>query len=62
MKDVLLYSRVCKHSLQYHERPDWRFGVLVGTWNIGSLSENGEQFCEELRKRMNDMCSLQEVR
>ena len=31
------------------------------TWNIGSLSGKGE-VCEELRKRMIDVCCLWEVR
>ena len=30
-------------------------------WNVGSLSGKGE-VCEELRKRMIDVCCLQEVR
>ena len=32
-----------------------RFGVRVGTWNLGSLSGNGGEVCEELRKRMIDV-------
>ena len=36
--------------------------VQVGTWKIGSLSGKGGEDCEELRKRMIDMCCLQEVR
>ena len=31
------------------------------TWNIGSLAGKGE-VCEELRKRMIDMCCMQEMR
>ena len=30
--------------------------------NLGSLSGNGEEVCEELRKRMIDVCCLLEVR
>ena len=30
------HTGVHKHSLQYDERPDWRFRVWVETWNIGS--------------------------
>ena len=52
---------LCKFRLQYDERPDWRFWVQVGTWNLGSLRGTGE-VCEELRKRMIDMCCLQEER
>ena len=48
----------CKHSLQYDGGPDWRFWVRVGTWNLGSLSGKGGDVCEELRKRMIDMCWL----
>ena len=33
----------CKFSLQYDGRPDGRFRVLVGTWNLGSLSGKGEK-------------------
>ena len=51
----------CKFSLQYDRRPDECLGVRVGMWNIDSLSGNGDA-CEELRKRMIDMCCLQEVR
>ena len=38
-----------------------RYGVRVGTWKLSSLSGNGE-VCEELRKRMNDVCCSLEVR
>ena len=51
-----------RHGLQYDGRPDERLGVRVGTWNLGSLSRNGREACEELRKRMIDMCCGQEVR
>ena len=50
-----------KFSLQYDGRPDERFGVLDGMWNLGSLSGNGGKVCEELRW-MIDVCCLQEVR
>ena len=52
----------CKHSFLYDGRPDWRFGVQVGMWNLGRLSQKGGKVCEELRKRMNHVCCLQEVR
>ena len=39
-----------------------RFGVRVGTWNLDSLSVKWGEVCEELRKRMIDVCCLQEVR
>ena len=51
---------VCKHSLRYDGRPDGGLGEQVGTYNSGSLSGKGED-CEELRKRMIDVCCLQEV-
>ena len=53
---------MCKISLQYVERPDERFGVQVGMQNRGILSGKGEDICEELRKRMIDVCCLQELR
>ena len=53
---VILASIACNL-----ERPDWRFGVQVWIWNIGSLNEKGE-VCEELKNRMVDVCGLQEVR
>ena len=56
------HSGACKHSLQYYEKPEWRFWVQVGMWNIGSQSGKGFDFAEELRKRMIDVCCLQEVR
>ena len=34
----------CRLILQYDGRPDERFGVRVGTWNLGSLSGKGEMF------------------
>ena len=52
----------CKHTLQYDEWSDGSFGVRVVTWNVGSLSGNGGLVCEELRKRMIDVCCFQEVR
>ena len=51
-----------KFSLQYDGRPDGRIGVRVGRWNLGSLIGNGGEVCEELRKRMIDVCCLQVVR
>ena len=53
---------VRKFSLQYDRRPDGCFGVWVGMWNLGSLSREGRVVCEEFRKRMIDVCCLQEVR
>ena len=44
----------CKFSLQYDGKPDERFGVRVETWKGGEV-------CEELGKRMIDVCCLQEV-
>ena len=35
--------------------------MRVWTWNVVSLSGNGGEACEELRKRMIDVCCLQEV-
>ena len=52
----------CKHCLQNDGKPDKRFGVRVGTWNIGSMSGRGTEVCEELRKRRMDVCCLQGVR
>ena len=50
-----------KHCLQDDGKPDERFGVRMGTWNIGSMSGRGTEVCEELRKTRMDVCSLQEV-
>ena len=36
--------------------------MRVWTWNLGSMVEIGGDVCEELRKRMIDVCCLQEVR
>ena len=38
------------------------YWMWVGMQNIGSLSEKGREVCEELRKRMTDVCCLLEVR
>lgn len=51
-----------KHCLHNDGKPDERFGVRVGTWNVGSMSGRGTEVCEELRKRRVDVCCLQEVR
>ena len=45
--------------MQYDGRPERRLGVRVGTWDIGSLSANGGEACEELRKRMNDVQEME---
>ena len=52
----------CKYSLQYDGRLDRHIVVQVGMWNIGSLSAKGGEVCEEQRKRMIDVCCLQEAR
>ena len=62
MEGATPHPGVCKHSLQYDGRPDERIGVLVGTWNLGNLRGKLGEDCEELRKRMIDVCCLQEVR
>ena len=36
--------------------------MLVGTWSLGSVSGKGGEVCKEVRKRMVDVCCLQEVR
>ena len=36
--------------------------MLVGTWNLCSPNGMGAEVCEELRKRMIDVCCLQEMR
>ena len=41
---ITLYPEVCIHNLQYDWRPDGHFLVLVGMWNLGSMSENGGKF------------------
>ena len=38
------------------------WGVQVETSNMGSLSGKGINVCEEIRKRMFDVCCLQELR
>ena len=32
-------------------KPNGRFGVMLGTWNVGSLIVKGVEICEELTKR-----------
>ena len=56
-----LHPGACRYSLLCDRWPDWRFGLQVGTWKIGCLSGRGVEVCEELRKRMVDVCCLQEV-
>ena len=43
-KGATLHPGACKYSLQYDGRPDGRFRVWVGTWNLGSLSGMGGKF------------------
>ena len=57
-----LHPGACKHSLQYDGRSDGNLGVRVGTWNLCGVSGKGGEVCEELRKRMTDVCCLEEVR
>ena len=45
--------------MQHDRRPNERIEVQVGTANVGSLSENGGEACEELR-RMIEVCCLQD--
>ena len=52
------YAGLHRYSSQYDGRRDWRFGVRVGTWNIGSVSGSGGVVCEALRKRMINVCCL----
>ena len=54
-----MHPGVCRRGL-YDGRPAGHSGVQVGTWNLASLS--GKEVCEELRKRMIDVCCLQEAR
>ena len=61
-KGAITHPVVCNFSIQYDGRPDERFGVQVGTWNLDSLSGNEREVCDELRKMMIDVCCLQEVR
>ena len=51
-----------KHSLINDGRPDARFGVRLGTLNVGTMSGRSTEVCEELRKRRMDVCCVQEVR
>ena len=41
-----LHPGVCMHGFQYDGRPDGRFLMWVGTWNLGSLSGKGEEVCK----------------
>ena len=53
---------MCKDSFQSDGKHDKRFKVPILTWNIGCLCGNGGEVCDELRKRMIDVCCLQEMR
>ena len=61
-KGATLHPGACKFSLQHGGRPVEHFGVRVGTWNLVSLNGDRGEVCDELRKRMIDVCCLQEVR
>ena len=49
MKTLTYNTRSTMYMLQQH-------------WNTGSLCGNGGEACEYVRKRMIDVCCLQEVR
>ena len=49
-------------GLQYDGRSAERFGLLVRMWNLGSLRGKGGEVCEDVRRRMVDVCCLLEVR
>ena len=51
-----------KEKKKMTDKPDWRIGVLFGTWNLGCLRGKRREVCEELRKRIIDVCCLQKVR
>ena len=57
-KAATLHPGAYKFSLQFDRRSDGRFGVRVGTWNVGSLNGNGGDVCEEQGKRMIVVCCL----
>ena len=38
---VTLHPGARKYSLQYDVRPDWRFGMWIEMWNLGSLIRKG---------------------
>ena len=59
---LTLHHGACKHGLQCDRRRVGRFGVSVGTSNLGCVSGKGGHVCEELRKMMIDVCRLEEVR
>nr|XP_006813171.1 PREDICTED: uncharacterized protein LOC102806937 [Saccoglossus kowalevskii] len=42
-------------------KPDRRFRVRVGSWNVGSMRGKGVEICEELRNRRVDVCCVQEM-
>ena len=50
---------MCRHSLQYDSWPGWFLGEQVGIMNKGSVNEKAGKVCDELRKRMVDVFSLQ---
>ena len=60
IEGVSLHSEVCAHSLQYDGKCDGRFVVRVWMCNLGCLSGKGGEVCEELGKRMIDVCCFQE--
>ena len=53
---------LCKHCLQNDGKPDKLLRVRVGTWNVESMSGRDTEVCEELRKRMMDVCCLKKLR
>ena len=50
------HTVACTFSLQYEEKPGVHFGVRFVTWYLGSVSEDGGEVCEELTRRMIDVC------
>ena len=62
MEIATLHPRVSGFKLHNDVWLNWCSAVLVGMWNIGSLSVKGRNVCEEPRKRMIDVCCFQELR
>ena len=53
---------VCIRAQMVKKSPDVQFGIRFSVWNVGSMSEKGDEIFETLKKRCVHICFLQAVK
>ena len=46
---------------KFKNKKKFQIGIKIGTWNIASLCGRGTEVADELKKRKEDICGLQEI-